>query len=70
MEKELELVFLDAADEKKVITISAPKSDLNMEAVRPAMQVIIDANVFGKAGVNLVSIVEARYRTTQVTVVK
>lgn len=70
MEKVLELVFKDAAGEKKVISITDPKDKVNAETARTAMQAIIDADVFETAGGSLTEVVEARLRTTQVEVLE
>lgn len=70
MEKVLELVFKDAAGDKKIIKVTDPKDEVNAETARTAMQAVIDADVFETSGGSLSKIVEARLRTTQVDVLE
>lgn len=70
MEKVLELVFKDAAGDKKIIKVTDPKDEVKAETARTAMQAVIDADVFETSGGSLTEIVEARLRTTQVDVLE
>lgn len=68
MEKVLELVFKNTEGGKKVLTVTDPRADVTAAQAGEAMQAIIGANVFETAGGDLAEAVEARVRTTQVTV--
>ena len=68
-EQTLELVFKTAEGDTKVITVTDPRTDITAEEARSAMETILAANVVETSG-DLVEIVEARMRVTQVTVLK
>lgn len=70
MEKVLELVFKNAAGSKKVLKVTDPKDDVNAEQAQAAMNAVIAADVFETSGGALTEIVEARLRTTEVSVLK
>lgn len=68
MEKVLELVFKNAAGDKKILSIADPKDGVTAEEANTAMTAVIEADVFDTAGGALTEIVEARVRSTQVDV--
>lgn len=70
MEKVLELVFKNAAGDKKVMSVTDPKDPVTAEEAKAAMTAVIEADVFETAGGALTEIVEARVRTTQVDVLE
>lgn len=70
MEKILELVFKNADGDTKVITVVEPREDVTGEEANAAMQIILEGNVIETSGGDLVEIVEARLRITQVTVLQ
>ena len=61
MEQVLELVFKTAEGDTK---------DITAEEAQAAMETILAANVVETSGGDLVEIIEARMRVTQVTVLK
>lgn len=70
MEKVLELVFKNAAGDKKVLNVTEPRDEITDAEAKEAMNAIIAADVFDTAGGKLTEAVEARVRTTQVTVLE
>lgn len=70
MEKTLELVFKNTEGDTKVITIADPREGVTAAEANTAMQTILAANVIETSGGDLVEIVEARLRVTQVTVLQ
>ena len=70
MEQTLELVFKTAEGDTKVITVTDPREGITAEEAQEAMETILAANVVETSGGDLVEIVEARMRVTQVTVLK
>ena len=70
MKQTLELVFKTAEGDTKVITVTDPRTDITAEEAQEAMETILAANVIETSGGDLVEIVEARMRVTQVTVLK
>ena len=70
MEKKLDLVFATADGSKKLLSVVNPREDVNKEQADQAMQAVIAAQAFGVKGVPLASAVEARIRTTDVTVLE
>ena len=70
MEQTLELVFKTAEGDTKVITVTDTRTDITAEEAQAAMETILAANVVETSGGDLVEIIEARMRVTQVTVLK
>ncbi len=70
MEKVLELVFKNAAGDKKVLKVTDPKDGVTAEQAQTAMNAVIAADVFETSGGALTEIAEARVRTTEVSVLK
>ena len=70
MEQVLELVFKTAEGDTKVITVTDHRTDITAEEAQAAMETILAANVVETSGGDLVEIIEARMRVTQVTVLK
>ena len=66
MEKVLQLVFKKADGKQKVLNVTGPRE----EEARTAMQSVVDSGVFGDDGNALAEVVEARVRTTEVSVLK
>ena len=52
------------------ITVTDPRTDITAEEAQAAMETILAANVVETSGGDLVEIIEARMRVTQVTVLK
>ena len=59
-----------AEGDTKVITVTDPRTDITAEEAQEAMETILAANVIETNGGDLVEIVEARMRVTQVTILK
>ena len=70
MEQTLELVFKNAEDDTKVITVTDPREGITAQEADEAMDIILAANVIETSGGDLVEAVEARLRITQVTVLQ
>lgn len=70
MEKKLELVFATVSGAKKTLVVANPRDDVNKEKADQAMQAVLDSHAFGIQGATLKSPVEARIRTTDVTVLE
>ncbi len=70
MEKVLQLVFKKADGKQKVLNVTDPREGVNGEEARTAMQNIVDSGVFSADGNALTEVVEARLRSTDVTVLK
>ena len=70
MEQTLELVFKNAEGDQKIITVTDPREGITAEEANEAMETILTANVVETSGGDLVEIVEARLRITQVTVLQ
>ena len=68
MEKKLELVFATAAGAKKTINVINPREDVDKKQADQAMQALLSAKAFNHHGAPLAQAVEARIRTTDVTV--
>ena len=62
MEKVLQLVFKKADGKQKVLNVTDPREGVTGEEARTAMQSVVDSGVF--------EVVEARLRSTDVTVLK
>lgn len=60
MDKSLELIFKNVAGKNSKFTIQDPKEDLTAQEVEDLMNNIIEKNVFGTSGGDLVEIVGAR----------
>ena len=70
MEQTLELVFRNAEGDQKIITVTDPRDGITADEANEAMEAILTANVIETSGGDLVEIVEARLRITQVTVLQ
>ena len=70
MEKVLQLVLKKADGKQQIINVTAPRDNVNAEEARTAMQAIVDSDVFNEDGNGLAEVVEARMRSTEVTVLK
>lgn len=70
MEKVLQLVFKKADGKQKVLNVTGPRENVTAEEARTAMQSVVDSGVFGDDGNALAEVVEARVRTTEVSVLK
>jgi hypothetical protein len=70
MEQTLELVFKNAEGDQKIITVTDPREGITAEEANEAMETILAANVVETSGGDLVEIIEARLRITQVTVLQ
>lgn len=70
MEKVLQLVFKKADGKQKVLNVTDPRDNVTAEEARTAMQSVIESDVFNADGNGLAEAVEARVRTTEVTVLK
>ena len=70
MEQTLELVFKNSEGDQKIITVTDPREGITAEEANEAMETILTANVVETSGGDLVEIVEARLRITQVTVLQ
>lgn len=63
----LELLFKTEEDKTKKLTIKHPKAELTEEEIIPAMQSLVDVNVFSRQGVNpFAEIYNARYVRTEI----
>ena len=62
--KRLVMVFKTDADTNVSISIDNPKDSLQESAIKSAMQIIIDKNVFAPKEEKLVALVEARIVVT------
>lgn len=63
----LELLFKNGENKSKKITIKHPKAELTEAEIIPAMQSLVDANVFSKQGVDqFAEIFNARYVRTEI----
>ena len=70
MVKVLQLVFKKADGKQKVLNVTDPREGVTGEEARTAMQNIVDSGVFSADGNALAEVVEARLRSTDVTVLK
>ena len=70
MEKVLQLVFKKADGKQKVLNVTDPREGVTGEEARTAMQSVVDSGVFSADGNALTEVVEARLRSTDVTVLK
>ena len=70
MEQTLELVFKNSEGDQKIITVTDPREGITATEATEAMETILAANVVETSGGDLVEIVEARLRITQVTVLQ
>ena len=70
MEKVLQLVFKKADGKQKVLNVTDPHEGVTGEEARTAMQSVVDSGVFNADGNALTEVVEARLRSTDVTVLK
>ena len=70
MEQTLELVFKNAEGDQKIITVTDPREGITGAEATEAMETLLAANVVETSGGDLVEIVEARLRITQVTVLQ
>lgn len=66
VERKLELVFLNEAGKKFVLTIDDPRDNLTAQEIKQAMEEIIRNNVFESSMLDLVEIEEARLVTTTI----
>ena len=62
--KRLVMVFKTDADTNVSISIDNPKDNLQESAIKSAMQIVIDKNVFAPKEEQLVGLVEARIVVT------
>ena len=62
--KRLVMVFKTDADTNVSISVDNPKDNLQESAIKSAMQIIIDKNVFAPKEEKLVALVEARIVVT------
>ena len=62
--KRLVMVFKTDADTNVSISIDNPKDNLQESAIKSAMQIVIDKNVFAPREEKLVALVEARIVVT------
>lgn len=69
MEKVLQLVFKKADGKQKVINVTTPRDGVTAQEAQEAMQAVIESDVFND-GTALAEAVEARLRTTEVSVLK
>lgn len=67
MERNLELIFVNAAGRNTRLTLDDPKAGLTPTEVETVMNDIIARNIFNSTGGNLVSIGGARIVTREVT---
>jgi hypothetical protein len=70
MEQTLALVFKNSEGDQKIITVTDPREGITAEEATEAMETILAANVVETSGGDLVEIIEARLRITQVTVLQ
>lgn len=70
MEKVLQLVFKKADGKQKMLNVTDPREGVTGEEARTAMQSVVDSGVFNADGNALTEVVEARLRSTDVTVLK
>lgn len=70
MEKVLQLVFKKADGKQKVLNVTDPREGVTGEEARTAMQSVVGSGVFNADGNALTEVVEARLRSTDVTVLK
>lgn len=70
MEKVLQLVFKKADGKQNVLNVTDPREGVTGEEARTAMQSVVDSGVFNADGNALTEVVEARLRSTDVTVLK
>lgn len=63
----LELLFKTEEDKNKKLTLRHPKTDLTEEEIIPAMQSLVDANIFSAKGIDPFAVIHnARYVRTEV----
>ena len=62
--KRLVMVFKTDADTNVSISVDNPKDNLQESAIKSAMQIVIDKNVFAPKEEKLVALVEARIVVT------
>ena len=62
--KKLVMTFKTDYDRNVSISVDNPKSSLNENTIKTAMQTIVDQNIFAPAGEQLVSLVEAKIVVT------
>ena len=62
--KRLVMVFKTDADTNVSISVDNPKDNLQESAIKSAMQIVIDKNVFAPREEKLVALVEARIVVT------
>ncbi|MBU5427898.1 DUF2922 domain-containing protein [Tissierella pigra] len=68
MEKtKLEMEFMDEANKKFVLSIDEPKSDLDSEEVKEAMEAILASNIFVSSNSDIIGLSEARIVYTTIT---
>lgn len=68
MEKtKLEMEFMDEANKKFVLSIDEPKSDLDSEKVKEAMEAILASNIFVSSNSDIIGLSEARIVYTTIT---
>ncbi len=58
--KKLVMTFKTDYDRNVSLSVDNPKSSLNENTIKTAMQTIVDQNIFAPAGEQLVSLVEAK----------
>lgn len=62
--KKLVMTFKTDYDRNVSLSVDNPKSSLNENTIKTAMQTIVDQNIFAPAGEQLVSLVEAKIVVT------
>jgi len=68
MVKTLEMVFRNESGKTVTLSLLEPKDNLTLTAVNTVMQDIISKNVFSTTSGDLVQVVEARIRSTDMAV--
>lgn len=66
-EKVLQMVFKNTAGEKVTISVDDPKDTLTEAQIKTAMETIIEKNIFMKNNYDLISAVEAKIVTKEIT---
>ena len=66
-EKVLQMVFKNENGDKVTISVDDPKDTLTETQIKTAMETIIEKNIFRKNNYDLVSAVEAKVVTKEIT---
>lgn len=67
MDKNLEMIFINAAGKNARISVDDPRDDVTPEEVQIAMNDIITLNIFNTSGGDVVQASSARVVTREVT---